>query len=234
MNEAELNERLRIAATQETSLIERKSEGVKPAELRRTASAFANGLAEGQEAVLFVGLSDKTGQPTGIQDIDSLQRRIHEALQVDCYPPIEYSTQALQVGGRTVLAVVIPASTTKPHFTGPAFMREGARTRVVSKEALEELVLSRIDKCREILRHKNKGLVTVLCIDYKLGSKQPMRTPWRGHAECVIRDCTAHLVALEEPATGVTYRESLKGIDIGYDDKRQRFMLIARFPPLGG
>lgn len=68
MNKAEFIERLRTAAIQETSFTERKSEGA--AELRRTASAFANGLAEGQEAVLFVGLADKTGQPTGIQDID--------------------------------------------------------------------------------------------------------------------------------------------------------------------
>lgn len=227
-------ERLRSGESEETSLTERKSEGVKAYELRRAACAFANSLAGGQEAVLFVGLDDKTGKPNGIQNIDSLQKRIHEALKVDCYPPIEYSTQALRIEGQTVLAVVIPSSMKKPHFTGPAYVREGACTRAASPEAFEELILSRIDKCREILRHKNKGLVTVQCIDYKLGSKKPMRTPWVSHTECLIRDCTAHLVTLEEPATGCTYRESLKGIDVSYDDNRQRFMLIARFPPFGG
>jgi hypothetical protein len=234
MNETDLIERLRTGKSEETSLTERKPESVKPAELRRTASAFANSLAEGQEAVLFVGLDDKSGEPTGIQNMDALQRRIHDALKVDCYPPIAYSTHAVRFEDQPVLAVIIPASTRKPHFTGPAFVREGAQTRVASPEAFEELLLSRIDKCREILRHKNQGLVTVQCIDYKLGSNKPVRTPWVGHSECFIRGCTAHLVTLEEPATGRTYREPLKGIDISYDDTRQRLMLIARFPGLGG
>lgn len=234
MTEAELIERLRNAATQETSFTERKSDGVKPAELRRTASAFANSVPEGQEAVLYIGLDDKTGKPTGIQNIQSLQKRIHEALKVDCYPPIEHSTRTVPFEGETVLAVVIPASTNKPHFSGPAFVREGARTREASKEQLDELVLSRSNKCREILRHKNKGLVSVRSIDYKLGSNEPMRRPWDGRTECLIRDCTAFLVTLEEPRTGRTYRESLRGIDTAYDDERQRFMLIVRFPPVGG
>jgi schlafen family protein len=230
MNAADLLARLSSGHSSETSFIERKPESVKRAELRREACAFANSVPDGEEAVIFIGLHDKTGAPTGITNMDSLQERVHDALKSDCYPPIEYSTQEIPYQGNTVLALVIPASRRKPHFTGPAFVREGSRTRNASDELLRELLLSQIDKCREILRWKGKGLVTVMTDRYKLGSKKPMSTPHTAHTECLIQGCTAHVVSLEEPATGNTYHESLAGVVIGHDDERRRLMLIVSYP----
>jgi hypothetical protein len=183
MNEAELLARLLSGRSNETSFVERKPGSVNKAEIRREACAFANSTPAGEESVIFVGIHDKMGKPTGIQNMESLQKKIREALKEECYPPISYLTHELLYEGETVLAVVISSSSSKPHFTGPAYVREGASTRNASDEAIKDLVLSQIDKCREILRHKNKGLVSVNTIDYKLGDKLPMRRPYTQRAE---------------------------------------------------
>ena len=230
MNEADLLARLSSGQSNETSLVERKPEGVNKSELRRAACAFANSVPDGSEGVIFVGVHDKTGAATGISNIDSLQKKIHEALAEESYPPIEYSTQEVAFQDKSVLAVVIPASRRKPHFTGAAFVRVGSQTREASEEALRELLLSQVDKCREILRWKGKGLITVRMVDYKLGSKRPLGSRYYAGTECLIRDCTGHVVTLEEPASGNTYTESLNGIVIDYDNEKRRLMLIVSYP----
>src|SRR5207237_2879923 len=104
MDAADLLTRLSTRQSNETSFVERKPGGVNKAELRREGCAFANSVPDGQEAVIFIGLHDRTGAPTKIENMDSLQKRIHEALKGDCYPPIEYSTQEIPFQGKTVLA----------------------------------------------------------------------------------------------------------------------------------
>ena len=231
MNGAELYARLSSGQSNETSLVERKPEGVNKSELRRAACAFANSVPDGSEGVIFVGVHDKTGAATGISNMDSLQKKIHEALAEESYPPIEYSTQEVAFQNKSVLAVMIPASRRKPHFTGAAFVRVGSQTREASEEALRELLLSQVDKCREILRWKGKGLITVRMVGYKLGSKRPLADAhYYAGTECLIKDCTGHVVTLEEPATGNTYTESLSGVVIDYDNERRRLMLIVSYP----
>lgn len=230
MNENDLLARLSSGHSSETSFVERKPGSVNKTEIRREACAFANSTPDGEESVLFVGIHDKTGKPTGIENIESLQKKIHEALRVECYPPIAYMTREVLYEGETVLAVVIPSTERKPHFTGPAYVREGSSTRSASEDAFKDLLLSQVDKCREILRHKNKGLVSIRTVDYKLGEKQPQRRPYAQRTECVITECTGHVVKLYQPATGYTYTESLAGVEIGYDDEKRRMLLMVRFP----
>lgn len=216
-------------ASGETSLVERKPGSVNKADLRREACAFANSVSLGEEAVIFIGLHDKTGAATGVENVDSVQKKIHEALRSDCYPPIDYTTQELPYQGKTVLALVIPFSVRRPHFSGPAFVRVGSQTRVASAEALDELILSRVDKCAEILRQRDKGLVSVRMIDYQLGSNKPMNGHYYAGTECLVRGCSAHFVKLEEPSSGKMYTEPLARVSLGYDDEKQRLMLIVRF-----
>ena len=214
----------------EDNFVERKSAGVSSSDIRKTVSAFANTVVD-EDAILFVGVEDKTARIVGVVDPESIQRKIDAACTADCYPPIAYTTSVLKHDGKQVVAVVIPPSRNKPHFTGPAFVRVGSSSKKASSAQFEELVHSRLDKCREILRSKDEGLISVRMIDYQLGSHKPMGRPYSAHTECVIRECTSHLVKLEEPATGRTYSEPLSGVVIGYDDAKRRALLIIRFPP---
>jgi hypothetical protein len=224
------DELLRRLRDPEDNFVERKVEAVTSADIRKTVCAFAN-TVEGREAVLFIGIHDKTGDILGVTNVERLQIRVREACMESCYPPIKHVSEVVEAEGKRVVAVVVPPSEKKPHFTGPAFIRVGASSMNASEEQLDELVSSRLDKCREILRHKNKGLVTVRTVGYKLGSKKPMSdVHYVSGTECLIRQCTAHLVTLEEPATGCTHSESLNGIVVGFDDEKRRLMLLIRFP----
>jgi hypothetical protein len=231
MNKEQLLALLKLSETQETSYVERKPATVNKADIRREACAFANSTPPGEESILFLGIHDRTGRPTGIANLESLHKNIHEALKLECFPPIVYSTVELQLDGQVVLAVRIPASSQRPHFTGHAYIRVGSSTRNASVESLDEMILSRTDKCRELLRHKNAGLVSVHTVEYKLGLKEPMRRPSSQRTECMIVDVTAHIVKLYEPASGYTYSESIHGVTIGYDDAKRRLLLVVRFPP---
>ena len=110
---------LKLLGNHEDNFVERKQEGVKEADLRRTLCAFANTVPEGRVAVLFIGLHDKTGAPTGVSNPDQLQKRVREVCHDDCYPPLEYKSEVLTVEGKAIVAVVVPYSTARPHFAGP-------------------------------------------------------------------------------------------------------------------
>lgn len=226
MTKEEVLARLR---NREDNFVERKAAGVSPGELRKTVSALAN-TVEGKEAILFIGVHDRSGEIIGVENTDKLQMNIRRACKEDCYPPIEYVSEVIEHDGKLVVAVIIPPSDRKPHFTGHAYVRVGSASEKASEAQLDELVLSRIDVCREILRHKNKGLVTVRMINYKLGSNKPQTTPYLADTECIVTDCTAHIVRLYEPASGSTYSEPVRRVEIGYDDRKWRLMLLVRFP----
>lgn len=213
----------------EDNFTERKSEGVTSAELRQTLSAFANTVPEGRTAVLFVGVRDKDGAVVGAANTDQLQKRIREVCEVDCYPPIQYTAEVLDVEGRSVVAVVIPCSAGRPHFTGPAYVRVGSESKKASAEQFEELVLNRIDKCRAILRNKN-AVFSVFGIDYVLGSGRPLHGRHREFRECRIDACNAHSVTLYDIAAMIRFTEPLKHVEVVWDDKRYRPALWVTFP----
>jgi hypothetical protein len=224
------DELLKLIGNHEDNFVERKPEGVATSELRQTVGAFANSVPEGRVAVLFIGIHDKTGDVLGVGNTDPLQKRIREVCHGDCYPPINYSSEVLTVNEKKVVAVVIPPSKEKPHFTGPAYVRVGSESPKASPQQYEELILSRNDKAREILKHKN-DVFTVLGISYKLGSNKPLHDgAYRESRECRIEACTGHLVTLSDITSGRHFSEPLAHVTISYDHEKWRPMLMVTFP----
>jgi len=62
MTDEELKRRL---SDFEDGWTERKEQGVSTDDVRKTLVAFANSVPDGEEAVLFIGISDK-GKITGV------------------------------------------------------------------------------------------------------------------------------------------------------------------------
>lgn len=221
---------LALLGNHEDNFVERKSEGVTAAELRQTVCAFANSVPEGRAGVLFVGIHDKSGEVVGVGNPDQLQKRVRDAAHGDCFPPITYTSEVLTVEDKAVVAIIVPHSATKPHFSGPAFVRVGSESPKASPQQYEELILSRNDKAREILRHKN-DVFTVLGIGYKLGSNKPL--PDKGYKEmreCRLLECTSHLVTLEDIARGERFSEPLAHVAVSYDHQKWRALLMVTFP----
>jgi hypothetical protein len=219
---------LNLLRAPEDAYVERKADG-NTREVRKTACAFAN-TVEDHEGVLFIGVHDRTGKVLGVEGTDSLQKTIRVALE-ECYPPIRHTAVVLEIEGKHVLAIVIPPSDQKPHFTGAAYVRVGSQSVAASAEQLNELVASRNDKCRQILKLKTRGPITVRAIGYKLGSNKRLAdSHYVEGAECVVMECNSQVVRLHNSAAGVNYSESLERIDLGWDEVKDRPMLIVRGP----
>jgi len=148
----------------EDSFVERKLEG---GDFRRTIVAFANSVPVEREAVLYIGVGNK-GEIIGITNPDSLQKKIRKICLDECYPPIHFTTEILRIDDKQILAVIIPPSSNKPHFSGPAFIRQGSESISASPDLFNDLVTSRNSKCYEILRYKNQ-IITAVTQKGKLG-----------------------------------------------------------------
>lgn len=225
MKAAELLQRL---ADEEDNFVERKPAGVNRAEIRRTATAFANQLEADETGVLFIGIANN-GDVVGVEDTDALQKRIRMACHQECYPSIEYTATVVPHDGKNILAVVVPASTTKPHFSGPAYVRVGSESVKASAEQYEQLIASRNDKCGAIQR-LGRTVLTVIS-HKKLGDTRfvPDRH-YRERRECTVAEVNAHHIRLFDIGYSEYYSEPLINVEIATDEKRHRPMLIIERP----
>ena len=206
----------------EDAYLERKPENVNREELRRTVVAFANSVTEGRDAVLFIGISDQ-GQVLGVQNTDRKQIEIRKICTEDCYPPITYQTQVLNVNSVHIVAVIIPESRQRPHFAGAAYIRRGSESIVATPQLYEDLIASRHEKCRVIQRWLNM-VITVVEDRYRLDHG---RVPgeWRASRECMVLGCDAHTVRLKDQGSDNVFRVSLRQVEIGFDERQHRHQL---------
>lgn len=206
---------IRRLAAREDNFTERKSEGVKPHELRQTACAFANSLTAGRVGVIFVGVHDSTGAVQGVANTDSLQKSVRKALVDECYPAIHYSCEVIAVDGKDIVAVAIPASQAKPHFTGAAYVRMGSQSVKASAQLYEDLINSRHGKCQQIQRMRDKA-ITVVGLSYRVGSNKVLKdSAYRQTLECRIESCDAHVVRLKHLSSQEYLSEPLERVTIG-------------------
>ena len=70
--------------------------------------------------------------------------------------------------GRTVLAIRIPPSTDRPHFSGPSFVRVGSESVRASEKQFDEMVWSRNSITAAILKLRG-DVVTLIGLGHRLG-----------------------------------------------------------------
>ena len=70
----------------EDGFVERKLEGVSSEDTRKTLVAFANLVREGEEGILFIGVSD-VGELKGVSNTDGLQKTIGQASRESLLSP---------------------------------------------------------------------------------------------------------------------------------------------------
>jgi hypothetical protein len=219
------NELLARLNAPEDSYVERKSQGIKPQEIRKALTAFANSLPEGQHGVVYIGIGDK-GAVEGCDSPDALQKRVREAAD-ECYPPIAPQCVALKVEGKDVVAVVVSASRDKPHFAGPAYVRQGSESVKASKRLFDEMVDVRHSTVAAIVRLKDSP-ITVYGLGHRLGQVMRVAGDYREAAECKVTACDAHTVTLQRLSDSWTFYEAVSRIELSVDGKMKRPALIVR------
>ncbi len=128
----------------EDNFVERKPEGVNASEIRKAIVAFANSVVGDAEGILFIGIHDN-GTIQGVKNPNQLQKSVRDQCERACYPPIQFSSQVVQVGDKVIVAITIPVSRNKPHFSGPAYIRRGSESVTATPRLFEELIASRND-----------------------------------------------------------------------------------------
>lgn len=217
-------ELLRLLKSSESSFVERKQSLPNGAELRKTLVAFANSMEGAQKGVLFLGVSD-SGAVHGITNADEAQKKVREVAERDCYPPIVFSTQMVSTEGKEVIAVIVPMSRSRPHFTGHAFVRTGSECVKASSEMLELMIASRNEKAGKIIGHIGKP-ITVSFLGLQ-GHATLENGKWRTKDQHAFRvtGCDAHCLDLLDEDTGTTINYSLERIQLSFDLNKNRIHL---------
>lgn len=181
----------------------------------KTVVAFANSTPIDYPAVLFIGVKDNGEPEEKSVDLDSIQKTLSEKLSA-AYPTIYYQTKILDVGGRNVLAVIVPGSPARPHFAGPAYVRDGSKTVNASKEQFDQLVAQRNGKAYKILEWKGKAIRYGHII-----RGQALPTSYASQATIV--NCNQFYVTIASPGHASF---PLDRIEISFDEEGHRLELI--------
>ena len=212
----------------EGPLLERKPSGVGAREVRRTVVAFANSVIAPDEAVLFIGVRDD-GLVEGCADTDKTQKMIRDVCDKQCYPPIAFRIEIIPER-QNVVAVIIPPSDKRPHFTGQAFVRRGSESVAASAEIFDELIYSRNSKAAKLIEFKNKRTqVRAIGLGHRLGeTRLSADSHHREAADCWVLDCNAQSVRLEKAGSQVRFSEPLENITLSYDEEKWCPVLVIK------
>ncbi len=219
MTRAELLARTRAV---EDTLTEFKTTGSAD-EVKKAIVALANSATPERAGVLFIGVKPG-GEVVGIEDPTSLGEKVAKWAD-ECYPPIRFRCEALPFDDRNVLAVVVQASTERPHFAGAAYVRDGPRTVKASPSLYEDLIASRNTKAGAILRHKGK-IVSVV----DKGVPQWATVLDLGPQSCRIEGCSAHSVEVRDISSSRLYSFPLDRVEITADPVHNRPLMLTIRP----
>ncbi len=188
--DAEILQRL---DSSEDSFVERKSLNDMK-DVVKTCVAFATTCdVEGPPGILFYGVRDDGTIEDLSNKLDSVQKTIKDKLSV-VYPPITYKTRGVTRNGRTVLAVIVPGSASGPHFSGPAYVREGSTTVAANEDLFPRIIDRRERKVREIVKWKGQRILMRRYVLHPAPNQQ--RNPW-AYSDARVMDCTAEWLQLE-------------------------------------
>jgi predicted HTH transcriptional regulator len=143
MSDADLLSRLTNC---EDHMVERKTVADMNDSLK-TVVAFANSAPIGYPCVLYIGAANDGSFEIRQHDFDSVQMKLNRMLE-KIYPRVYYISKVLTQGSNRVLAVTVPGSPDRPHFSGPSFVRRGSETREASAEQFDALIAERTAKQR--------------------------------------------------------------------------------------
>jgi hypothetical protein len=215
MTDEELRQRL---VNTEDHLTERK-EAPKYPDTVEALVMLANSALPDRPGILYVGVADD-GTIVGGDNVASWQTKITRYSN-NCFPPITTIPTVLRQGDLEFLAIVIPYSGQRPHFPGPALVRDGAGRRQISKEEVDEWITYRASKVRFILDWKGK-IVTVQILKESHAGQIADFTG--GEYELV--DCNSFYITIKSIASGAIRTYPLTRLDLKLDDKNRRLMLL--------
>ena len=143
----------------------------------------------------------------------------------ECYPPITVRLESCQVDGKPVLAVIVPHSPQRPHFSGHAFRRVGSQNIKSDEAAYSDFITARSSVGAKILENRGK-VVTVRTHGKKLGDPKPLAPNVSEHGQFTIEACDPHTVTLQSIASGRRYVEQIENFSVSQEPSGNLLLLV--------
>jgi predicted HTH transcriptional regulator len=211
---------LKRLGVEEDSFVERKSFGDWKDDAVKTCVAFANSCPfEGPPGLLCIGVRDNGAVESSQHNLDSLQKTLERELE-HAYPPVPHHTRIVSAPEGQFVAVIIPGSSQGPHFSGPAYIRNGPTSVRANAEQFERVIDRRERKVREILKWKNKRVKLVRL----WASPSNLSGRIAGQSDVIVLDCDSFVVKLMTTSSDyVSF--SLERVVIGHDPQTSSLTL---------
>lgn len=194
----------------EDSLREKKVESDLK-DLLKTLVAFANSVAPGDTAQIFIGERDN-GTVQGVTDTDKIQKSVtKEAGRI--YPEIFYRTEVYERDAKQCVRVDIEHNGLAPHFSGAAWVRKGSQTMKATEELYQKMVEQRHSKVHEL----SKWLGKTITVSWAMGTYNA--GPNWYSASCELLSVTAQYCTFKDKEQGRQQSEPLQWLDLNWDDR---------------
>jgi hypothetical protein len=223
----------------EDSLREKKVESDLK-DLLKTMVAFANSVAPGDTAKIFIGeRDDDTVQ--GVTNADNIQKRVRQEAD-KIYPEIYYKTEVYEREGKQCVRVDIKHNELAPHFGGPGWVRRGSETLKATDQLYQQMIEQRQSTVRMLLQWLGKE-VTIAGTQSPLNRFEPLsrvgEQEWSvGVHQATLRAVNTHWVTFAV-LTGPPYvhrvekSEPIQKLLLSWDDERERLKVVVQNAPLG-
>jgi hypothetical protein len=226
----------------EDSLREKKVESDLK-DLLKTMVAFANSVAPGDTAQIFIGEKDD-GAVQGVTSAENIQSRVvKEAAKI--YPEIYYRTEVYEREGKQCVRVDIERNGLAPHFGGQAWVRKGSKTVEATDALYQQMIDQRQSKISVLLRWLNKEItvegtqqptnLTVSPGSFRV--TQPEQEWSVGIHQATLKLVNAHWVTFavqrsEQVLSRAEKSEPIEKLLCSWDDEKQRLKVVVKNEPL--
>jgi Putative DNA-binding domain len=222
----------------EDSLREKKVESDLK-DLLKTMVAFANSVAPGDTAQIFIGEKDDC-TVQGVTNTENIQSRVvKEAAKI--YPEIYYRTEVYEREGKQCVRVDIKRNGLAPHFGGRAWLRKGSNTVEATDDLYQQMIDQRQSKIPVLLQWLNKE-VTVAGTQAPLNPFEHLSRheaqEWSvGVHQATLKVVNTHWVtfAVLFSQQSLTRRERSEPIEkllLSWDDDSQRLKVVVQNAPI--
>lgn len=215
----------------EDSLREKKVAGDLK-DLLKTLVAFANSVAPGDIARIFIGEKDD-GEVQGVIDTDSIQKSVKKEAD-KIYPEIYYRAEVYERDGKQCVRVDIKHNGLAPHFGGAAWVRRGSETIVATDDLYQQMVDARQSKTRELLRWLDKDVTAESTGDPHKATFDPRELLTKEWAlpkkMATISFVNSHWVTFRVRlgAEMIERSEPMERLVLSWDDERNRLKVFVK------
>jgi hypothetical protein len=221
----------------EDSLREKKVESDLK-DLLKTMVAFANSVAPGDTAQIFIGEKDD-GTVQGVTNAENIQSRVvKEAAKI--YPEIYYRTEVYEREEKQCVRVDIKRNGLAPHFGGLAWVRKSSKTVEATDDLYQQMIDQRRSKIKVLLQWLNKE-VTVEGTQQPLSPSEPLsravEQEWSvGTHQAILKLVNAHWVTFgvqsNQRSSRTDRSEPIEKLMLSYDDDNERLKVVVKNEPL--